>query len=689
MYNIIVEKCTRALKGESMKSFIRTIFSLLLFVIFICSFGCGEEKPVDNPPKENEEDKVIDSIDIVNAKDIEEGETLELAAVYDVNIKVELVWVSSNDEIATVVNGKVTGIKKGTVAITVTDNISKLSKAVEIEVKAKKIALSEDEAEEFFKSLPKQTNNNLPNKCKDIDVTYEFSSHISKNGVITRDEENYNASGKVYIGEYSYDYNVVVVGEFIDDLAQEFIKQFKNINGSLVINKRYDDYGGTVVTWSCDSDIISKLGEYSRPFNNTYITINYTVVTKDPAARATYSTQVLALGESKEVRDKTIEAWINTVVKENSVLYKESVLPEYSDEYNVKIEWLDDEGKKVDLEKYADDPVLGKTAVFTVKVTYPNVSTPSVFTMDYRVWNKRYNSVEEKAQDFVDAIYKEKIRSYVYWSQGYDEVNMGYVPFYDSKESVINTDYMCEYTYGYVCTGILKKSTEYITIHDTAGASPTHTALQFAQGQVQKNTNKQNTEYISWHFTVGTDGIYQSLPLDEVAYHAGDGSREYGTIWYSSTYNKSDCIGGGNRNSIGIESCINHGTDYNDTMRILAKLVAELLLQYNLSVDRIKQHWHFSGKDCPGVIRHCKRWDEFLDLVRLEYFAKTELKDVQFEWTSLTPSILDNTGHVLQSDGNEFTISYKVKCTVGETSFEKEYTSTILEQYKINLGDWN
>ena len=667
-----------------MKRVVKIIFALILLCIIFITIGCN------NPdvPEEQTKDSFITSIAIEGAKEIEVGEKLTLKPIYDNSIEVSIVWSSSDNSIATVQDGVVTGVKGGTATITVTDNLSKLSKSVDIKVNEKKETLDKDLVDEFVSSLPKQTNENLPNKCQNVDVTYVFSSHISEKGVITRDEENFNASGKVVIGDYSYDYDVVIVGEFIDDIAKEFIKQFQNLNGNLEIKKRYDDYGGSVVTWSCDSDIITNLGAYNRPFNNTYITIDYKVKTKDPEATAYYSTKVLAIGETTEVKNKAIEEWINTVYKENCVLYVDSVLPTYSDEYDTKIEWLDEDGKVVNLEKYADDPVLGKTAVFTVRLTYPNTSSPVTFTMDYRVWNKRYNSVEEKARDFVDAIYKENIRSYVYWSQGYDEVNMGYVPFYDPSDSVINTDYMCEYTYGYVCTGILKKSTEYITVHDTAGAAPTHTALQFAQGQLQKNTNKNNTEYISWHFTVGTDGIYQSLPLDEVAYHAGDGSREYGTIWYSSTYNKADCIGGGNRNSVGIESCINHGTDYNDTMRILAKLVAELLLHYNLSVDRVKQHWHFSGKDCPGVIRHCKRWNEFLDLVRLEYFAKTELQGVTFEWTSLVPDILDNTGHVLKSDGNQFDISYKVKCTIGDTSFEKEYTSTILAQGQIKLGDW-
>ena len=675
-----------------MKSLSKVLFSFLLIIIFLC-VACGEPKvdDVNDTSKEPEQNQKVltKNLDIFDYRDIEIDEVLQLKAIYDAQADVILSWKVDDTSIANITDkGSLTGIKAGSVVVTLEEQNSKLTKSVTINVKEKPVVIDQKDIDEFLSSLPKQTIENLPNKLKNFDVTYVFNEKVSSSGVITREEDNAEVSGKVVINQVEYDYSFVIVGYFIDDIARDFIAQFKNLNGNIDIVKKYDDYGGTNVTWSTDSDIISKYGDFTRPFNDTYITIEYTVITKDPAARIKYSTEVLARGEDIDYKNKTVEQWINTIVKENSVLYKDSYLPEYCDDYETTIEWFDVKGDKLELEKYEDDPVLGKTAVFTVRVKYPNTNQYKDFTMDYRVWNKRYNNEKEKVEDFLDALHQDRIRSYVYWSQGYDEINMGYVPFYDSSDAVINKEYMCEYTYGYVCTGILKKSTEYITIHDTAGAAPTHTALQFAQGQVQKNTNKQNTEYISWHFTVGNDGIYQSLPLDEVAYHAGDGSREYGTTWYSATYNKSDCIGGGNRNSIGIESCINHGSDYNDTMRILAKLVAELILEYNLSIDRIKQHWHFSGKDCPGVIRHCDRWEEFLNLVRLEYFAKTELKDVTFEWTSLVPDHLDNTGHVINSDGSQFNISYKVKYTIDGESFEKEYMSTILAQGHIKLGDW-
>ena len=54
----------------------------------------------------------------------------------------------------------------------------------------------------------------------------------------------------------------------------------------------------------------------------------------------------------------------------------------------------------------------------------------------------------------------------------------------------------------------------------------------------------------------------------------------------------------GNNYGIGIESCIYEGIDFN-IMRRLAKLVAHLLIRYHLDLTDIKQHYDFSGKDCP------------------------------------------------------------------------------------------
>ncbi len=167
----------------------------------------------------------------------------------------------------------------------------------------------------------------------------------------------------------------------------------------------------------------------------------------------------------------------------------------------------------------------------------------------------------------------------------------------------------------------------------------------------------------------------QHVPLDEVAYHAGDGSTTYPNTW-------SGGLGGGNRNGIGIETCVNYGSDYNKTMRRTAKLVVELLLEFNLGLDRVKQHYDFSGKDCPQTMRHAQRWQEFMTLIEIEYFGKTTLKDVNFKWTSLSPDIMDNTGKIINHPGNETKVKYKVEVTYKDSTKVFEFESILDELEK-------
>ena len=104
-------------------------------------------------------------------------------------------------------------------------------------------------------------------------------------------------------------------------------------------------------------------------------------------------------------------------------------------------------------------------------------------------------------------------------------------------------------------------------------------------------------------------GIYISLK---------NGTYYIGKTWYSETYDRI-ANHGGNTHSIGIESCVNKGSDIYLTMQRLAKLVAKLLDDNKLGFDRIVQHHYFSGKDCPQTMRTEGYWEHFLDLVKAEY----------------------------------------------------------------------
>ena len=96
-----------------------------------------------------------------------------------------------------------------------------------------------------------------------------------------------------------------------------------------------------------------------------------------------------------------------------------------------------------------------------------------------------------------------------------------------------------------------------------------------------------------------------------------DGKYYIGETYYSSGYGLISNRGG-NNNSIGIESCINLGSDIYLTWQKTAKLVAHLLKDNFLDFDDIKQHHYFSGKNCPQTMRMNGLWEEFLSLVKFE-----------------------------------------------------------------------
>lgn len=629
---------------------------------------------------------LVSSIEVSTVNSMFTGEEQEITITVlpenatNKDVEIEVITL----DILAVENNKVKALKEGLgkIKFTAKDG-SKISKEIEINVE-KKVddSLILSKMESFIKEIGKDVYENLPTEYEDYQVSYELDKNVTAEGVITREELDVETKGKLVFKlddhKVSKEFSITIVGTYIDILLGKFYDSIpKVINTAQVFSFKFEDYGSSriLVKESDKPEYLSTSGEYNRPFHDEEVTLTLNIRTTTPKTSRFLEAKVLVEGQSIEYKaQKTLE-WLFESFPKNSILYYDDPsLPEICSDYDVTIKWTDSKGENLKFANIAQDPILGDTQVLKATMTCRGEEITK--TVDYLVWNKRYNSTEEKIEDFIKALYYDNVKVYKYKSAAYYETNWGYLPFYFPGDAEINKEYMLEYTYGRVRTNIKKKSTEYVVIHDTAGGSPTHTAQSFALNQVQANNKADNT-YISWHFTVGEDGIYQSLPLDEVAYHAGDGSYEYGDTYFNNTY-KAWSIGGGNRNGIGIESCINAGADYNVTLRKLAKLVAELLLQFDLSFDRIKQHNHFSGKDCPGVIRHTGRWEEFKNLVKIEYFGKTQLQDVNFSYKSLTPELLDDTGKVLNKDMKAKTLKYEINVSYKDYTKKVEYTSNLL-----------
>jgi N-acetylmuramoyl-L-alanine amidase CwlA len=133
----------------------------------------------------------------------------------------------------------------------------------------------------------------------------------------------------------------------------------------------------------------------------------------------------------------------------------------------------------------------------------------------------------------------------------------------------------------------------YITIHNTDNPNPGADAA--AHARYVKGQDAQ-TRQVSWHYTVDDRVIYQSLPVNEIGWHAG----------------------AGNSKSIGIEICMHQGMNEAQAYDRAALLVAVLALQNAIAVpQRIVQHNFWTGKHCPRVLRDKPNgWSGFLAKVQ-------------------------------------------------------------------------
>jgi len=134
----------------------------------------------------------------------------------------------------------------------------------------------------------------------------------------------------------------------------------------------------------------------------------------------------------------------------------------------------------------------------------------------------------------------------------------------------------------------------YLTIHSTGNPGST------AKNERAWLTNPSNKVTASWHIVVDEKETIEAIPLDEVAWHAGDGS------------------GQGNRASIGIEIC--ESGNRQKTLANAVKLVAKMLKERGWGLDKLRRHYDWSRKICPRIMADSNwaGWEQFKKDVQKE-----------------------------------------------------------------------
>ena len=109
-------------------------------------------------------------------------------------------------------------------------------------------------------------------------------------------------------------------------------------------------------------------------------------------------------------------------------------------------------------------------------------------------------------------------------------------------------------------------------------------------------------------------------------WHCGDGHGKYGIT---------------NRNSVGIEFCINVDSDRDKTLERTAQLVRELMQQLNIPIDRVVRHYDASRKNCPQSMsgNGWAQWYKFKEKLKGEDLTMAQYEELKNEISQLTETV--------------------------------------------------
>lgn len=135
---------------------------------------------------------------------------------------------------------------------------------------------------------------------------------------------------------------------------------------------------------------------------------------------------------------------------------------------------------------------------------------------------------------------------------------------------------------------------QYIVVHNTDNFAAGADANAHVRAQFNGNLST------SVHYYTDDKGtVYQAAPHERGCWHVGVnyGGRLFGTV--------------NNRNSIGVEMCVQAGYDFNRALANTVEFVRQLMAETGIPADRVLQHYDVCAKNCPSQIRAKGMWEEF------------------------------------------------------------------------------
>lgn len=169
-----------------------------------------------------------------------------------------------------------------------------------------------------------------------------------------------------------------------------------------------------------------------------------------------------------------------------------------------------------------------------------------------------------------------------------------------------------------------------------------------------------------------------------------NGEYVIGTTYFSTSQQSRGVIAsrGGNRNSIGIEMNVNTNADIIDTVQRTAKLVANLLEQYNLPNHRVITHNTTDGKGDSYTLNNTVykgTWyfDRFMEHVEVERSVLKDFNDATITFSSSSP-LVSSTGRVISKPLVTTEVVYTITVTIGDVT-----KSITLVSVVPGINTWN
>lgn len=488
----------------------------------------------------------------------------------------------------------------------------------------------EEIAEELLKDIPtlifaNETTLNLVSEYQGQKITWKFdkSDYIDENGnFIEPSQHDATLKLNVYVNnKLAGTKNITLsrnlnnyFGE-IETYVRSFIKD--RSRGDLRLKTDYYGYPDIEISYvSSKPEIVDHTGKYYEHEYDENITFDVAISYRGKIYE--FQVEHISIGRTDLNKITIIDEWLQEEVQK--LAYTDGMeLPTTHPLYGGRIRWICEEPYVVLNNKDFFLPLNAGRYMMMVEVNFPG--SYDYFTYFVDLPATTVTDPIERAKRFIEVATPEEIDEFFVLYDGTTPEITRHIIGDDAKYQVhagekpaVPQSVLDQRMYeGYTMPN--EDNILWIVVHETGMKTVGLFAEVFDNTQWNRAYGNSKPDSVSWHYTVDDNKIIQNYEDNIAAWHAGDVST----------------IGGGNRNGIGIEMCINADGEYDASLRNDARLVASLLIKYNLNMANVKRHRDFMLKDCPETMIKDRRWFEFLDLVAKEYISQTLL--AQFEIT--------------------------------------------------------